>query len=162
MSPDIIAALIFFVTYTGIALGAIPWLTVDRTGIAVLGAIAMLITGTLNEHEAIKAINGPTILLLYSLMVLCAQFTVGGFYTKVAMGITRFAPRPAVFLFALIFTSALLSAVLANDIVCLAFVPVICVAATTAFLNPVPLYSPFVAPAILDLRRQLWETLKTC
>ncbi len=138
MSPDIVAALIFFVTYTGIALGAIPWLTLDRTGIAVLGAIAMLITGTLNEHEAIKAINGPTILLLYSLMVLSAQFTVGGFYTKVAMGITRFAPRPAVFLFALIFTSALLSAVLANDIVCLAFVPVICVAATTAFLNPVP------------------------
>jgi Na+/H+ antiporter NhaD/arsenite permease-like protein len=65
MNPDIIAAIIFFMTYDGIALGSIPGLAIDRTGIAVLGAIAMLTTGTLSEHEALKAIDAPTILLLY-------------------------------------------------------------------------------------------------
>lgn len=42
------------------------------------------------------------------------------------------------FLFALIFSSALLSAVVANDIVCLAFTPVICVSLIRASLNPIP------------------------
>ena len=138
MSLEIIAAVIFFMTYAGIALGSIPGLAIDRTGIAVLGAIAMLITGTLSENEALKAINAPTILLLYSLMVLSAQFTLGGFYTRVALSIVRFVTRPEVFLFALVFSSALLSAVVANDIVCLAFTPVICVSAIRASLNPIP------------------------
>ncbi|MGO9572671.1 MAG: SLC13 family permease [Desulfomonilaceae bacterium] len=138
MSPEIIAATIFFLAYTGIALGSIPGLAIDRTGIALLGAIAMLATGILNDNEAFKAIDAPTVLLLYSLMVLSAQFTLGGFYTRVALSIVRFVTRPEVFLLALIFTSALLSAVIANDIVCLAFTPVICVAAVRASLNPIP------------------------
>jgi len=138
MSPEIIAATIFFLTYTGIALGGIPGLAIDTTGIALRGAIAMLATGILNDNEAFKAIDAPTILLLYSLMVLSAQFTVGGFYTKVALSVVRFVTRPEVFLLALIFTSAFLSAVIANDIVCLAFTPVICVAAVRASLNPIP------------------------
>ncbi|MGO9121546.1 MAG: anion transporter [Desulfomonilaceae bacterium] len=138
MSPDIIPAVIFFITYTGIALGSVPGLAIDRTGIALLGAIAMLTTGTLSENETVKAINAPTILLLYSLMVLSAQFTLGGFYTRVALGIVKFVTRPEVFLLALIFSSALLSAVVANDIVCLAFTPVICVASVRASLKPVP------------------------
>lgn len=138
MSPDIVAATIFSMTYAGIALGRIPGLAIDRTGIALLGAIAMLTTGMLNEGEAFKSINAPTILLLYSLMVLSAQFTLGGFYTRVALGIVKFVTRPQVFLFVLIFSSACLSAILANDIVCLTFTPVICVAAVWACLNPVP------------------------
>jgi Na+/H+ antiporter NhaD/arsenite permease-like protein len=138
MSPDIIASTIFFMTYAGIALGSIRGLAIDRTGIALLGAIATLATGILNDNEAFKSIDAPTILLLYSLMVLSAQFTLGGFYTKVALSIVRFVTKPAVFLLALIITSALLSAVIANDIVCLAFTPVICVAAVRASLNPIP------------------------
>ncbi len=85
MSLEITAAVIFLVAYTGIALGSIPGLAIDRTGIAVLGAIAMLATGTLSEKEAWRSIDASTILLLYSLMVLSAQFTLGGFYTKVAL-----------------------------------------------------------------------------
>ncbi len=138
MGFDIIATVIFFVTYTAIALGNIPGLALDRTGFALLGAIAMLATGALEEAEAIRAINVPTILLLYSLMVLSAQFTLGGFYTKVALSIAKSVARPEVFLFALILSSALLSAIVANDVVCLAFTPVVCVAVIRASMNPVP------------------------
>ncbi|TFG36797.1 MAG: anion transporter, partial [Desulfobacterales bacterium] len=41
-SPTVI---IFIVTYMGVALGRIPGLTLDRTGIALLGAIGMIISG---------------------------------------------------------------------------------------------------------------------
>ena len=37
-----IALIIFLVTYAGVAVGGIPGLALDRTGIALLGAIAMV------------------------------------------------------------------------------------------------------------------------
>jgi Na+/H+ antiporter NhaD/arsenite permease-like protein len=133
-----LALIIFLVTYTGIALGGIPGLALDRTGIAVLGAIAFIATGIVSTGDAVKAIDFPTILLLYSLMVLSSQFRLGGFYTWAALRITRLMNRPQRFLLALMIVSALLSAVLANDIVCLAFTPVLAVSLLRAGLNPVP------------------------
>jgi hypothetical protein len=76
------ASLIFFVTYIGIALGRVPGLVLDRVGIALLGAIAMVVAGVLSVEEAVFAIDLPTILLLYALMILSAQLRLGGFYTR--------------------------------------------------------------------------------
>jgi len=75
----IIATSIFIATYVGVALGGIPGLALDRTGIALLGAIAMLAFGVLTTEEGIRAIDIPTVLLLYSLMVLSSQFRLGVF-----------------------------------------------------------------------------------
>ncbi len=138
MSPSDAAAAIFAVTYAGIAIGGIPGLAIDRTGIALLGAIAMVASGALVPGEAMRAVNMPTIILLYSLMVLSGQLRLSGFYTGVALKIKRFAGRPAVFLGALMLVAAFLSALLANDIVCLAFTPVICLSLLEASMNPVP------------------------
>ena len=55
------------------ALGGVHGLALDRTGIALLGAIAMLAFGVLTTEEAVWAIDTPTILLLYSLMVISSQ-----------------------------------------------------------------------------------------
>ena len=132
------AFIIFLVAYAGIAMGTIPGLAIDRTGIALLGAIAMVITGILTSNEAIQSIDISTILLLYGLMILSAQFRLGGFYTKIALAIVKNVKSPRWFLFILMLTSALLSALLANDIVCLAFTPVICVSIIEASLNPMP------------------------
>ena len=136
-SPEIVAA-IFVLTYVGIALGRIPGLALDRTGIALLGAIAMVAVGALKPDEAWQAINVPTILLLYALMAVSAQFKLSGFYTRMALGINRFIVRPRVFLGALMAVSAVLSALLANDIVCLAFTPVLCLSLLDAGLDPAP------------------------
>ena len=136
-SPEIVTA-IFVLTYAGIALGRIPGLALDRTGIALLGAIAMVAAGALRADEAWQAINVPTILLLYALMAVSAQFKLSGFYTRLALGINRFIGRPRVFLGALMAVSAVLSALLANDIVCLAFTPVLCLSLLDAGLDPVP------------------------
>lgn len=138
MRPQIIATIIFLLTYIGIALGSVPGLAIDRTAIALIGAIVMLTTHILNEREAFRSIDAPTILLLYSLMVLSAQFTLSGLYARIASGVVRYVDKPETFLGALIGSSAVLSALIANDIVCLAFTPVICVATLRASLNPVP------------------------
>ena len=135
--PDA-AAVIFAVTYAGIALGGIPGLALDRTGIALLGAIAMVATGALKTGEALKAIDASTILLLYSLMVLSGQLRLSGFYTEAAFRINRYIKRPGVFLGALMAVSAVLSALLANDIVCLAFTPVLCLSLMETGMDPVP------------------------
>ncbi len=133
------AALIIFVfTYIGVAIGSIPGLAIDRTGIALLGAIAMVIFSVLSTHQAVMSIDIPTILLLYSLMIISAQLRLSGFYTRLALSITGFVQKPARFLMILMALCAVLSAVLANDIICLAFTPVICLSLLRAGIAPIP------------------------
>jgi Na+/H+ antiporter NhaD/arsenite permease-like protein len=133
-----IALIIFLVTYAGVAIGGIPGLALDRTGIALLGAIAMVVAKALSTRQAFDAIDTGTILLLYALMVISAQFKLSGFYTRVALRLTRLMSRPRSFLLAIMIFSALLSAFLTNDIICLAFTPILCLAILEAKLNPVP------------------------
>ena len=45
---------IFIVTYLALALGRIPGLRIDRAGIALVGAAAMLACGVLSMREAAK------------------------------------------------------------------------------------------------------------
>ncbi|OGQ98814.1 MAG: anion transporter [Deltaproteobacteria bacterium RIFOXYD12_FULL_55_16] len=132
------AVLIFIFTYLGVALGRIPGLMLDRTGIALLGAIAMIVSGAVPLGEAMAAIDLPTIILLYALMVLSAQLRLGGFYTWVIARTTSLLERPRLFLFSSMLTAALLSSLLANDIVCLAFTPVLCGILLQKGLNPLP------------------------
>ena len=63
----LVATGIFAVTYLGVAVGGVPGLAIDRTGIALLGAIAMVATGALSMPQALHAIDAPTLLLLYAL-----------------------------------------------------------------------------------------------
>jgi Na+/H+ antiporter NhaD/arsenite permease-like protein len=130
--------LIFSATYVGVALGRIPGLTLDRTGIALLGAIAMIEAGTMSFSQAVDAVDLPTILLLYALMVVSAQLKLSGFYTHIARLVSAFLIRPRTFLFVCMLTGAVLSAVLANDIICLAFTPVLAVALQSSRRSPVP------------------------
>lgn len=132
------AALIFLLTYFGVAVGRIPGLMIDRTGIALLGAIAMLVFGILSLDCAVGCVDYSTILLLFALMILSAQLRLGGFYTHMAYAITSFLKSPRLFLLFSMLISAVLSAVLANDIVCLAFTPVLTVSLLRAGLNPIP------------------------
>jgi Na+/H+ antiporter NhaD/arsenite permease-like protein len=133
-----LTTLIFLLTYMGVALGRIPGLMLDRTGIALLGAIAMIVAGTISLPQAVQAVDLPTIVLLYALMVVSAQLRLGGFYTRTAFWITSVLVHPRFFLLVVMLTSASLSAVLANDIVCLAFTPVLTLSLLYGRRNPVP------------------------
>ena len=133
-----VPVLIFVLTYLAVAIGEVPGLALDRTGLALLGAIAMVAFGVLSTEEAVQAIDFRTILLLFGLMVVSTQFRLGGFYTHTALLLTRWMDRPGAFLLAVMLASALLSALLANDIVCLAFTPVLAVSLLKRGLNPLP------------------------
>ena len=63
-------------------LGEIPGLALDRSGIALLGAIAVLASGRLTLDEAVLAADVHTLALLFGLMVVSAQFRLGGFYAE--------------------------------------------------------------------------------
>ena len=129
---------IFALTYLGIAVGRVPGLKLDRTGIVMLGAIAMMVFGGLPTTDVIGFINWPTILLLFGFFVLSAQLRLSGFFDAVAGGIARRLGNPARFLMLLMLATAGLSAFLNHDIVCFVFTPIVAAALLKRQLNPVP------------------------
>ncbi len=131
-------AAVFGIVYLGMALGGLPLLQLDRTGIAVLGAIAMVAGGALTIDEARSAVHLPTLLLLFSFMVISAQMRLGGFYDEVARRIAGHGWSNGAMLAILIAASAALSAVFGNDIVCLAATPVFIDALRRRGTQPLP------------------------
>ncbi len=85
---------IFALTYAGIAVGHVPGLKLNRTGIALLGAIAMMIFAGVTTADVIGYINWPTILLLFGFFVLSAQLRLSGFFDRVAAGVSGAARPP--------------------------------------------------------------------
>jgi len=129
---------IFGLTCLGLAAGKVPGLKLDRTGIAMLGAIAMLVFGRLPTSAVIGFVNWPTILLLFGFFVLSAQLRLSGFFDLVALRISRQLDQPARFLIILMLATAGLSAFLNHDIVCFVFTPVVAAGLLKQRLNPVP------------------------
>jgi Na+/H+ antiporter NhaD/arsenite permease-like protein len=134
--PAILILLVL--TYAGIALGHIPGLKLNRTGIALLGAIGMMIFGGVSTAEVVSYVNWPTIFLLFGFFVISAQLRLSGFYDLVAKGISARLSHPAQFLFILMVVTAGLSAFLNHDIVCYVFTPIVGAALLRQRLNPIP------------------------
>jgi Na+/H+ antiporter NhaD/arsenite permease-like protein len=137
-ATDLIVLGVFAVVYLGMILGGLPRLHLDRTGVALLGAIAIVGFGVMSPEAAAQAIHLPTILLLFSFMVISAQMRLGGFYGFVTRRIAALAVGPATLLGIVIAVVAVLSAVFSNDIVCLAVAPVLADACRRRGLDPVP------------------------
>ncbi len=138
LAPHLPVLAIFSLTYLGVALGGIPGLALDRTGVALLGAIAMVAAGCVAIPDALLMVDANTIILLYALMLLSAQFRLAGSYTMTVLYLRRFMGRPAGFLLLVMLSSAILSAILVNDVICLALTPVLTVLLLQSGLNPVP------------------------
>jgi Na+/H+ antiporter NhaD/arsenite permease-like protein len=138
MPPAEIILVIFAVTYIGIAVGHIPGLKLNRAGIALLGAIGMMIFGGVTTTDAVSFVNWPTICLLFGFFVISAQLRLSGFYDQVAAGLANQMGHPARFLLILMLVTGGLSAVLNHDIVCFVFAPVTGVALLRKQINPVP------------------------
>jgi hypothetical protein len=92
VSRETIVVAVFAAVYLGMLLGRLPRLALDRTGIALLGAIALLATGVTTLGDAGRAVDVPTLALLFGLMVVSAQLRLGGFYGRVASPKARRAP----------------------------------------------------------------------
>ena len=144
---DTTVLVIFAVVYLGMLLGEIPGLALDRSGVALLGAIALVATRKVTVGQAWNAVDVPTIALLLGLMVVSAQFRLGGFYARVSRWLADHPAPPAVLLALLIGVVGLLSALLANDIVCLAMAPIIAAGCARRGRDPIPYLLALAAAA---------------
>lgn len=116
---------IFGLTYVALALGKIPGLRIDRAGIALVGAAAMLAGGVLSMHDAARAVDYETIVLLFGMMVVVSYLRLAGFF---ALATDRIAGRFSgsySLLAVVIVLSGVLSAFLVNDVVCVALTPLV-------------------------------------
>jgi Na+/H+ antiporter NhaD/arsenite permease-like protein len=138
MEPAKIILAIFAATYIGIAMGRIPGLKLNRAGIALLGAIGMMIFGGVTTTNAVSFVNWPTVCLLFGFFVISAQLRLSGFYDQVAGILASQLGHPARFLLILMLAAGGLSAFLNNDIVCYVFAPVTGIALLRKQINPVP------------------------
>jgi Na+/H+ antiporter NhaD/arsenite permease-like protein len=130
--------LVFVLVYAGMLLGGFPRLALDRTGVALLGAIVLIASGDMTLHQAASAVDGPTMALLFGLMIVSAQLRLGGFYTHMTRRLVAREASPETLLGLLVVTAGALSALLANDIVCLAMAPVLVEVCARRGLAPVP------------------------
>ena len=105
---------------------------------ALLGAIAVIALTGQSVEDAARAVDLPTIVLLFAFMVVSAQMRLGGFYTAVTRRVAALPLSRRGLLAALIAVAGALSAVFSNDIVCLAMTPVVARLCLQRGLNPVP------------------------
>jgi Na+/H+ antiporter NhaD/arsenite permease-like protein len=128
---------IFFASYFVFALGKFPGVKIDRPGAAIIGAVLMVAFRIMSAQEALRAIDFPTIVLLFSMTLIVAYLHLGGFFTWVA-DLTVLRLNAQQLLAAVVFTSGILSAFLVNDVVCLVMTPFIIRVTRRLALEPLP------------------------
>jgi Na+/H+ antiporter NhaD/arsenite permease-like protein len=139
LSANVLTLIIFILTYAVIALGEIPWLRIDRTGAALAGAVAMVVSGALSEAAAEHAIDFHTITLLLGMMIVVANLRLSGAFAFFARALLSRAQSGFGMLAMTVATSGLLAAFFINDVVCLALTPLVIDAAEIADVDPIPL-----------------------
>ena len=91
----ITTTVVFVLTYIALAIGSVPGLRIDRAGISVVGAAAMLVIGSISFPDAMRETDWATIVILFSLMVIVAQLTESGLLAKFASKVVpeKLSPR---------------------------------------------------------------------
>ncbi len=135
--PPLLPLVLFVLTYAGLALGRVPGLALDRTGLALLGAVAFLATGSITVEQAKAAMDAPTLAVLFGMMLLSAQYRQSGLYSAIGGRLARVAD-PRRLLLGTIVVTALLSAVLTNDVICFALTPLLAGALLASRRPPLP------------------------
>jgi Na+/H+ antiporter NhaD/arsenite permease-like protein len=132
------AGVIFVGSYFGLAIGRIPGLSIDRAGIALVGAGLMVASGALPLEDAYKAVDLDTITLLLGMMIVVASLRLSGFFAVTTAWVRAHAGRPLILLGAIVATSGILSAFLVNDAICLVLAPLVLELTLALGRKPVP------------------------
>ncbi|HTS94316.1 MAG TPA: SLC13 family permease [Stellaceae bacterium] len=133
-----VTVLVFLLTYLGMAAGRLPWLQVDRTGIALLGVIALLGTGAATTDDITNDIDTATLFLLFALMIISAQFASSGFLDVCVQRLMSVRGGPAALLALTVAVCGGLSAILANDILLIGLTPLLIAGVRRRGLDPRP------------------------
>lgn len=122
------------------ALATIATERVDRTKVALLGAILVLLTQTVDQEHAIASVDWNTIGLLAGMMLVVRLTETTGVYKYLAVRAGQIAHgRPFAIVLTLAGSTALLSAFLDNLTTILLMVPVTFLLARELKIDPIPL-----------------------
>ncbi|MEX2196614.1 MAG: ArsB/NhaD family transporter [Thermoleophilaceae bacterium] len=113
---------------------------VHRTKIALIGAALVVVTQTIDQEQAVEAIDFNTIGLLAGMMLIVRLTEPTGVYNYLAIRAGQLARgRPLAVVLALATTTAVLSAFLDNLTTVLLMVPITFLLADTLDIDPIPL-----------------------
>jgi Na+/H+ antiporter NhaD/arsenite permease-like protein len=135
---DVAAGIIFAGSYLALAIGRIPGLSIDRAGIALVGAGLMVASGALPVDDAYKAVDLDTMTLLLGMMIVVASLRLSGFFSVANAWVRAHAKRPLILLGAVVATSGVCSAFLVNDAICLVLTPLVLELTLALGRRPVP------------------------
>ena len=132
------AGVVFIGSYLALAIGRIPGLSIDRAGIALVGAGLMVASGALPLEDAYKAVDLDTIMLLLGMMIVVASLRLSGFFAVATAWVSAHARHPLILLAAIVATSGVFSAFLVNDAICLVLAPLVLELTLALGRQPVP------------------------
>jgi Na+/H+ antiporter NhaD/arsenite permease-like protein len=122
------------------ALALIATERVDRTKVALLGAVLLLLTQTIDQEVAVEAIDWNTLGLLVGMMLMVKITEPTGVYTWLAIRAGQLSRgQPLAVVLSLATTTALLSAFLDNLTTVLLMVPITFLLADALDIDPLPL-----------------------
>ena len=124
---ELVASVIFGITYILISGRQLKILPLNRPAAALLGAVLMVSTGVMTPERAYRAVNYDTIVLLLAMMLIAAYLYLAHFFEWAAEVVLEFARSPERLLLYVTLTSGILSALLVNDTICLMLTPLVIV-----------------------------------
>src|SRR5215218_4199054 len=140
-----------------VALAVVASDKVHRTKVALIGASLVVLTGVLEQDEAIASIDFNTIGLLAGMMLIVRVTEPTGVYNYLAIRAGQLSRgKPALVVLSLALTTAVLSAFLDNLTTVLLVVPITFLLADALDIDPIPLVIIVVTGALyLFYRRKL-------
>jgi len=138
MVQEIVTDIVILACLSGIALGRIPFLRMNRAALAFAGAAALLLSGALTVDEAFAAVDLQALALILAMMIVAANLRISGFFSWASARALSLAHTPKALLAAVVFVSGFFSALFLNDTMCLILTPLVAELALSSRRDPVP------------------------
>ncbi len=135
---EILALVIFILTYLFIAVNKTPWYEIKRSYVALAGGLLMLLAGALTLDRAFDSIDFKVIFLLLGMMCVVAGLEYTGFFSLLSDILMKHSSPGPKLLLSVMVLSAFTSAIALNDAVVLMFTPIVIRCCHNLKVNPVP------------------------
>jgi Na+/H+ antiporter NhaD/arsenite permease-like protein len=134
MNETWLAGGIFFITYALIVSERIP-----RMLAALLGGLAMILLGVVEQHQAFESIDWNVIFLLVGMMAIASILSESGLFQWIAVQAVRLGKgQPMRILIILVVVTAVASALLDNVTIVVLVAPVTLLVASSLGVSPIP------------------------
>jgi Na+/H+ antiporter NhaD/arsenite permease-like protein len=134
----LLAVTIFAATYLLVSARRLGLLPLGRPGAALLGATACVVTSVLTPEQALAAVDGHTLVLLFGMMGMGAFLALDGFPERAQSFIARRVRRRTRLLALVVYGSGTAAALITNDAVCVFGAPLLVTLIRRHRLPPFP------------------------